>query len=102
MMTPLDDTALEALLKDDAHTADAGFTDRVMGRLPRRRRALGRRELILSSSALLAALTGALAWSGLGVVTVELARSQWTAGAALAMAVGLGLWGALGAASSEA
>lgn len=101
MNTPLDDDALTALLKDDAHLEDAGFSDRVMGRLPRPRHALGRREAILAGSALIAAAAGALTWSGFGDVAVELARSGWTQATALALVVGLGLWGAIDAATSE-
>ncbi len=100
MTIPMDDQALEALLKDGAHVDDAGFADRVVGRLPRRRR-VQRRDIIVVTSALLAACVGAVAWRSAGDVGLEVMRASWLHGAAAATAVGLGLWGALSAASSE-
>lgn len=101
MMTPLDDDALAALLKDDKHVDDAGFADRVVARLPRRRATLGRRDWIVAASALMAASVGALAWSSGGAAAFELARDSWIHGSALAVGVGVGLWGAVSAATSE-
>lgn len=100
MTTPIDDQALEALLKDDAHLDDAGFSDRVLTRLPRRRR-VQRRDLVIAGSALAAAAIGVAVWLGSGGIELEAVRTSWVHVAAVAMVVGLGLWGALGAAQSE-
>ncbi|MCC7073613.1 MAG: hypothetical protein IT383_20050 [Deltaproteobacteria bacterium] len=99
MKTPMDDQALEALLKDDGHIDDAGFAERVTARLPRRRR-LQRRDLVVAGSALVAGGAGAAIWFGTGV-SLEMAIGSWVHAAALAMGVGLALWGALGAAQAE-
>ncbi|OGQ17936.1 MAG: hypothetical protein A2138_02185 [Deltaproteobacteria bacterium RBG_16_71_12] len=100
MTTRIDDRALEALLEGDAHVDDAGFSDRVVERLPRRRR-VRRREVILACSALAAAAVGTLVWLGSDGAALEQAGTSWVHAAAVAMAVGLGLWGALGAAHAE-
>lgn len=100
MTTPIDDRALEAMLKDHAHVDDAGFSDGLVKRLPRRRR-VQRRDVILASSALAAAGVGVVVWLGSDGTMLELVGSSWVHAAAVAMAVGLGLWGALGAAQSE-
>lgn len=100
MTTPIDDHALEALLKDETHLDDAGFSDRVLARMPRRRR-VQRRDLVIAGSALAAAAIGVAVWLGSGGLEIETVRSSWVHAAAVAMAVGLVAWGALGAAQSE-
>ncbi len=99
MTNPIDDHALEALLKDDGHIDDAGFAERVTARLPRRRR-VQRRDLVVAGSALIAGGVGAAVWLGAGG-TLNVALGSWVHAAALAMGVGLALWGALGAAQAE-
>jgi hypothetical protein len=98
----LDDSALEALLRADGHVPDEGFADRVIAKLPHRRRRLAQRDLVLGGATLLAGAIGAASLAGGDRAVLALAGASWVHAAALALGVGLALWGAVAAASSDA
>lgn len=103
-----DDEALDALLSHTPYIEDAGFTDALMSRLPRRHPSLRVRSLVLlgsaaASCAAVAAVPGArrfLTETSVGLFGGSAAGG--TSLVAVAALVALVVWGAVAAATSDA
>ncbi len=103
-----DDEALDALLSHTPYIEDAGFSDALMRRLPRRHPSLRLRSLILLGSAItscaaVAAVPGARRF--LAEIAIAPFGGLVTGGAnliAVAALVVLLIWGAAAAATSDA
>lgn len=96
-----DDAWLSALLKDQRHVEDAGFSAAVIAALPRRRRrAIGRREFLLLTSAVLAGVAGLSGVAGVSSALDRVAHEPLPA-VAIGLVAVLTLWGAAAAAASE-
>ena len=93
---------LDALLKDDGHLDDDGFTARVVSHLPKKRRRFTKREGVIVAFTAAAGAAG-FAWlSGIDVeATVSGLGASWLGIAAGALVIGVTMWGVFSAASSE-
>ena len=102
------DESLDALLSQSPYIEDAGFTDALMTRLPRRHPSLRVRASVLLGSAIMSCATVAAvpgARRFLAEIGIGLFGGSAAGGAnliAIAAVVGLLIWGAAAAATSDA